>query len=61
MTEKRFMIRCTDTMNSYLLEHVFDSEKEAQHFIDTSDECFAYDSSCFEVEEAGQSKSYKQK
>jgi hypothetical protein len=52
MTEKRFMIRCTDTMNSYLLEHVFDSEKEAQHFIDTSDECFAYDSSCFEVEEA---------
>lgn len=50
--EVKFKIRYTDTMNSYLLEHVFDSEKEAQHFIDTSDECWANDSSCFEVEEA---------
>ena len=52
MTEKRFMIRCTDTMNSYLLEDIFDSEQDAQDYIDFSLECQPFDSSCLEVEEA---------
>lgn len=51
MKEKRFMIRCTDTMNSYLLEHLFDSEQDAQDYIDFSLECRTFDSNCFEVEE----------
>ena len=51
MKEKRFMIRCTDTMNSYLLEHLFDSERDAQNYIDFSLECQPFDSSCLEVEE----------
>jgi len=52
MKEKRFMIRCTDTMNSYLLEHIFDSEQDAQDYIDFSLDCQPFDSSCLEVEEA---------
>ena len=45
-------IRYTDTMTSYLLDYVFDSEEEAQHFMDTSEECRPYPSNFFEVEEA---------
>jgi len=52
MSKLKFKIRYTDTMDSYLLEHVFDSEKEAQHFIDTSEECSPYPSNFFEVEDA---------
>ena len=46
----KFRIRYTDTMDSYLLDYVFDSEKEAQHFIDTSEECRPYPSNFFEVD-----------
>ena len=52
MKEKKFIIRRTDTMNSYLLEHLFDSEQDAQDYIDYSLECQPYPSNCFEVEEA---------
>ena len=52
MSKDKCRIRYTSTMDSYLLEYVFDSEEEAQHFIDTSDECWAHDSSCFEIEDA---------
>tara|TARA_Y200000002_G_scaffold358009_1_gene341004 strand:- start:29514 stop:29684 length:171 start_codon:yes stop_codon:yes gene_type:complete len=50
IVEGKCRIRFTNTMDSYLLEHVFDSEEEAWEYIKNSDECFAYDSSCFEVE-----------
>ena len=50
MKEKRFMIRYTATMTSYLLDKTFHSEKEAQHFLDTSEECRPYPSNFFEVE-----------
>ena len=50
--EVKFKIRYTNTMDCYLLEHVFDSEEEALEHIHNSDECWAHDSSCFEVEEA---------
>tara|TARA_B100001287_G_C22548740_1_gene465776 strand:- start:58 stop:213 length:156 start_codon:yes stop_codon:yes gene_type:complete len=51
MREKgKFRIRYTDTMTSYLLNIVFDSEQDAQNYIDYSLECRPYPSNFFEVE-----------
>ena len=51
MKEKgKFRIRYTDTMTTYLLDCIFDSEQDAQDYIDYSLECQPYPSNCFEVE-----------
>ena len=51
MKEKvKFRIRYTDTMTTYLLDYIFDSEQDAQDYIDYSLECQPYPSNCFEVE-----------
>ena len=52
MSKLKFRIRYTDTMDSYLVDHVFDSEQDAQDYIDYSLECQPYPSNFFEVEEA---------
>ena len=46
----KFKIRYTDTMTTYLLAGTFNTEEDAQDYIDYSSECQPYPSNFFEVE-----------